>query len=151
MPSSKDFEMCHTDRTLNSSYDTEITASAKEVLYAEPSELETIDFMIRGITNLPQFSGVDMQKWLEQEASSTVVRARNFASFIAKEETLLAGYRLGSNDSSEGKDGSGNNVEERVLCMTKSRTSDRQELQGSWNKLMSQSPGSRERSTVQNE
>lgn len=124
--------------------------SAKEVLYAEPLEQVTIDFMVRGITCLPQFSSVDMQKWLQQDDSSAVTRAQNFASYVAKEETLLIDNKLLSDNFDESEGGSGTDAEERVLCIINSSFFDVQEIRrGGWAALMSQSPGFRDRSTVQ--
>lgn len=124
-------------------YDNETNGSENEVLRADPSEIPTIDLMVRGISSLEQFSSADMRNWLGIDDRCKVGvtmarRIRNFASYVAHEETFQANCPL---------HGTGGTLQQKVLCITKRRDSHLQESHGSWTTCMSQSPGFRQIST----
>ena len=117
------------------------------MLYADASETPTIDLMIDRITKLPQFSG--LQKWLYcHDNSSAATRMRNFASFIAHEETIIVSWILVANDSKESPDGSGGMPDQKVLCVTK-RGEFCGRSTGDWTACLSQSPGFRKSAIAQ--
>jgi hypothetical protein len=118
-------------------YDDELDVSTNEILHADPSEIPTIELMLRGILSLEQFSSPDMRDWLgienpRQDGVTMAIRMRNFASYVAHEETFQA----------EGPPNeAGESVRQKVLCITKGWNGHLQE--GSWSSCMKQKPGFR--------
>jgi hypothetical protein len=116
----------------------------KEVLHAEADEISTIDFMVRGITSFKQFSTADMQNWLgseDREVGLTVAtRIRNFASYVAHEETFVAVFSMQDNDFKGCFDATVGMLERKVLCVTKTRDSRLRDPQGRWTACMKQNP-----------
>jgi hypothetical protein len=123
----------------NSAYDDEISTPGHEVLYADVSEIPTIDLMVQGITRLPQFS--DLQGWLQSE--SVIARLQRFASFVAHEETVLVNYSTEVNDSTKSSSGLGGTLEHKVLCVSKRSFVRPPSRMGQWTEYLSQSPGFR--------
>ena len=124
----------------------------REVLYAETSEIPTLDLMVKGITKIPHFSS--LYEWLQSRDDSfftnNVTGIRNFASYVAHEETIMANYQLEANDSKEPADGFVGMPDQKVLCITKSSVSRPPEhTTGIWTACMSKSPGFRERAVTQ--
>jgi hypothetical protein len=77
-------------------YDEEIDPQRDEMFYADPSEKPTIDLMVQGISKLPPFS-TKYPSVLSQ--ASDVLRIRNFAGYVAHQETLLVGQTPESEDA----------------------------------------------------
>ena len=126
-----------------SAYDDETSVLGNEVLHAKADEISTIDFMVRGITSLKQFSTADMQNWLgseDREVGLTVAtRIRNFASYVAHEETFVAVFSMQGNDFNGCFNGTIGMSERKVLCVRKARDSRLQDPQGRWTACMKQS------------
>ena len=123
-----------------------------EVLYADTSEIPTLDLMVKGITKTPHFSS--LYEWLQSHDdgffADNVTRIRNFASYVAHEETIMANYQLEANDSKESDDGFIGTPDQKFLCITK-RSAGRllEHTTGIWTACMSKSPGFRERAIAQ--
>ena len=134
-----------------SAYDGDLISPENEVLYADSSEAPTIDLMVYSISKLPHFS--TLNEWLEHHEDGSLVgtrtRVRNFASYVAHEETFLASYPFQVNDSKERIDESDGKAEQKVLCITKGREVRSPEPGGSWKACMGRSPGFDERPIVQ--
>ena len=99
--------------------------------------------MVHGISTLVQFSTADMKQWLGIEdylkSGVTVARSmRNFASYVAHEETFQADCPMPL----------GGTIQQKVLCVTKRRESRLQQSRGSWTTCINQSPGFQRISTT---
>jgi hypothetical protein len=116
--------------------------SGSEILHADESEKPTIDLMVQGITGHKQFS--ILYKWLEyrqkDRVTGGVARLRNFASYVAREETFLADCPSEVIDSNNSISKAS---EQKVLCITKGKLLQHQEPAGRWTEYMNRSPGSR--------
>ena len=106
------------------------------MLYADPSEQGTINLMIQGIIQIPRFSDSHLKKWLENPAF--VTRLRNFASFVAQEETFSARYKMHGAPLVPCEKHEELIVEQKVLCISKRK--DAQHDEGTWTELFGQSP-----------
>jgi hypothetical protein len=103
--------------------------------------------MVTGIVNLEHFSAADMQYWLssgDSEAGVTVAtKMRNFASYVAQEETFLANLPSQKNGFILTTDGFSCISQQKVLRIRVGKGSDVQESQGIWSRCMKKSPGLR--------
>jgi hypothetical protein len=90
-------------------------------LHAEPSELDTIDLMINGISKLDWNNAQD---GLFSNPKSRE-RLRNFASFVAQEETIIAPYKMQHSPK-------GTVVEQKLLYVTKWKETSAKVLSGPW-------------------
>lgn len=92
-------------------YDEELSlGEAGDTLHAEPSEQATIDHMIRGITQISSLITRDMQDW--GHSNFVMTRLRNFASFVAEEETFPVAYKVQHGPQT------GEIVEQKMLCIS---------------------------------
>ncbi|CAG8982136.1 hypothetical protein HYALB_00003228 [Hymenoscyphus albidus] len=76
---------------------------AYDILHASPSEVETINLTVEAITNLPQFKSARDILMSHEKGWEPL---RNFASFVAKEETVAV---------------TSGGLEQRVLAINKTR------------------------------
>jgi hypothetical protein len=113
------------------------------MLYADLSEEGTINLMIQGIIQIPQFSNSHLQKWLGNPAF--VSRLRNFASFVAQEETFSVRYKMHGAPLVHCEKHGELIVEQKVLCISKRK--DAQHDEGTWTELFGKSPALRSEST----
>jgi hypothetical protein len=90
-------------------------------LHADSSELDTIDLMINGISKL---EGNNARDGLFTNSTSRE-RLRNFASFVAQEETIIVPYK--TQHSSEGTV-----VEQKLLYITKWKGTSAKAVNGPW-------------------
>ena len=71
-------------------------------------------------------------------------RIRNFASYIAHEETIMGNCQLDGNDLKEVAEGFVSTPDQKVLCITgRSDSLAAEHVPGSWTARMDQSPGLR--------
>jgi hypothetical protein len=106
----------------NRAFDTELASNAAaDDLYADASEIGTINLMTEGITRIPQITNSKLQEWLA--VPSSITRLRNFASFVAQEEAFLVQYKMQGQQAL---------VEQRVLCISKNSRTDEQLVDGAW-------------------
>jgi hypothetical protein len=104
---------------------------ADDTFYAEASEQETINHTIKAITELPQLATV--REWLQAGMLSSE-ELRNFASYVAKEETIPARFNM---ESVNGP------VEQKMLVVSKRKDTLRISTETAWSRLFSKSPGFR--------
>jgi hypothetical protein len=104
---------------------------AADTLYADSSERETINFMTEGIARIPQIAHPSL--WERLADPSSVTRMRNFASFIAQEETFLVRYGM--------QEGTRPFVEQKVLCISKNSEEEAPSTQGIWTDYFGQLSG----------
>ncbi|KAH7336407.1 hypothetical protein BKA65DRAFT_607298 [Rhexocercosporidium sp. MPI-PUGE-AT-0058] len=106
-----DFETRHVDLTtwilkVNASYDEALSSDPEiSTLHADPTEKETIDLMTENIAKLPQIITSTLHPDLSEQL-------RNFASFVAIEESLPALYHMVTGSHS------GEMVEQKLLCVS---------------------------------
>jgi hypothetical protein len=87
--------------------------------------------MTEGIARIPQLINSDLREWLADPSSIT--RLRNFASFVAQEETFSVRYKM--------QEGARPLVEQKVLCITKStERGGAQSAAGAWTRFFEQGP-----------
>jgi hypothetical protein len=90
-------------------------------LHAEPSELDTIDLMVNGISKL---EWTNTRDGLFSNPKSHK-RLRNFASFVAQEETIIVPYKMQHSPK-------GMIVEQKLLYITKWKGTSAKVLNGQW-------------------
>ena len=107
----------------NRAFDCElVSGEAADILHADASEIETIHLMTGDIARMPQITSPEIRKWLSKPSSIT--RLRNFASFVAREETFTVEYEMQGDIQSL--------VAQKVLSISKSRRAKQQHLGGTW-------------------
>jgi hypothetical protein len=115
-------------------YDEEISlGEAGDALHAEPSEQATIDHMIHGITQIPSLITKDMQEWVY--SNSVMTRLRNFASFVAQEETFPIAYKMQHGPQI------GKIVEQKMLCISTKTMASLDKPGDAWAAIFKQKPG----------
>jgi hypothetical protein len=103
---------------------------ADDTLYAEASEQETINHTVEAITALPQLATV--REWFQAGTLSSEA-LRNFASYVAKEETIPTPFNM---ESVVGP------VEQKMLVVSKRKDLPQVSTGTSWPRILSTSPGS---------
>lgn len=104
-----------------SAFEHELSSNADaDVLHADVSEIETINLMTEGIAHIPDIAQLELQELLTKPSSIT--RLRNFASFVAQEETFTVMYNMQE----------GASAEQKVLCISKSMKPNKQRSEGAW-------------------
>lgn len=93
---------------------------AVDILHADASEIETISLMTEGIAHVPDIAQLELQELLTKPSS--IMRLRNFASFVAQEETFTVVYDMQD----------GVSAEQKVLCISRSMRPKKQNVSGAW-------------------
>ena len=91
-----------------------VHGEAADTFHAEPSEQATIDNMVHGISQIPSLMAKDTRELGYSHPFTT--RLRNFASLVAKEETIPIAYEM-LHSSQPGK-----RVQQKILCMNMNTT-----------------------------
>lgn len=113
---------------LTRAFDCELASDkSSDILYADTSEIETINFMTEGIIHMPQIADSAGKNWLAEPSS--VTRLRNFASFVAQEETFSVGNYM--------QESAQKLMEQRVLCISKRTGNEDSEVGGAWTSFFS--------------
>jgi hypothetical protein len=86
--------------------------------------------MTEGTARIPQLINSGLREWLADPSS--VMRLRNFASFVAQEETFSVRYKM--------QEGVRPFVEQKVLCISKSTEKGAQRTGGAWTRFFEQGP-----------
>jgi hypothetical protein len=92
------------------------------ILLADASEIETINLMVEAISRIPEMAQPQLRQWLA--TPSSITRLRDFASFVAQEETFTVGYGA--------HDGAKTMVEQKVLFIGKCARVEEQLVNGTW-------------------
>lgn len=123
----------------NSIFDSKLASDeSTDTLYADTSEIETINFMTEGIARMPQIVNPDARDWLAKPSSINMLR--NFASFVAQEDTFIAAYYM--------QEGPQQPVEQRVLCIRKSTSIEELKVGGTWTSFVREAVQPRNHSLV---
>lgn len=110
-------------------FDCELASNENgDVLHADSSEVDTIELMASNISQLPEVSNEQLRNSLL--APTSVSRLRNFASFVAREETFTMEYGVHT-DSRDA-------VAQKVLCVDKRAGEGNQSVKGSWSAFFNQ-------------
>jgi hypothetical protein len=94
-------------------------------LHAESSELDTIDLMINGISKL-EWNNEREELFSSPESRE---RLRNFASFVAQEETIIVPYKMQHSPK-------GTIVEQKLLYVTKWKGTSAKALNEPWTNFL---------------
>lgn len=99
-----------------------ISGETVDVLHADASEIETINLMTEGIGCMSHVTSAQLQEFLVRPSSIT--RLRNFASFVAREETFMVNYKMHGDTASS--------VPQKVLCISKNTKTENGHVDGFW-------------------
>lgn len=124
----------------NRAFDCELASEGgADVLWADASEIETINLMTEGIAGIPEITYPGLREWIAK--SSSITRLQNFASFVAREETITAQYKM--------QQGTQDSVEQKVLCISKNTTAEEGRVSGAWTNFFREALQLRNQSQLQ--
>jgi hypothetical protein len=90
--------------------------------------------MVEGISRLSQIGDGELREWLAKPTS--IIRLRNFASFVAQEETFTVRFEM--------QDSAKTTAEQRVLCIGNGTGTEEQRVNGAWTAFFRGAIGPRE-------